>query len=375
MMEISFLILLFFCIYPYFLYPLIVTLLSKLYARDWHQDVSKQRISVIISVFNEEGVIREKIDNTLKLLYPQELLEIIMVSDGSTDRTNQIVASCEDHRVRLEAFSERKGKTACLNQVVPNAKGDIIVFTDANSMFPPDTLLKISLNFNSEQVGLVTGWTKYRKPGGEEESVGLYGRLEMITKYGESLISSCVGADGAIFAVRKNLYLPLKDYDINDFVIPLNVIGQGKRVVLDPELYCIEQPGDNESKEFRRQVRITNRTLGAISRNINFLNPFAFGSFAFFLLSHKVVRFLVPFTFVGMLITALFLTQESMIFTGFAIAQVLFICIGIAGIFKISSGRLTQLCSFFLLTIAAQLVGWIRWATGKSDVMWKPVRQ
>lgn len=374
MMEISFLILLFFCIYPYFLYPLMVTLLSKLYARDWQRDEAKQRISVIISVFNEEGVIREKIDNTLKLLYPEELLEIIIVSDGSTDRTNQIAASSGDHRVRLEAFPERKGKTACLNLVVPDAKGDIIVFTDANSMFPPDALLKFSRNFNSEQVGLVTGWTKYRKPGGDEESVGLYGRLEMITKYGESLISSCVGADGAVFAVRKHLYLPLKEYDINDFVIPLNVIGQGKRVVLDQELYCIEQPGDNESKEFRRQVRITNRTLGAIGRNIRFLNPFAFGSFAFFLLSHKVLRFLVPFTFMGTLMTALLLAKESIFFTGFAIAQLLFICIGIAGIFKISNGRLTQLCSFFLLTIAAQLVGWIRWATGKSDVMWKPVR-
>ena len=374
MMQISFLILLFLCIYPYFLYPLLITLLSRLFAADWQRGDSKQRISVIISVFNEEGVIREKIENSLRLHYPEELLEIIVVSDGSTDRTNEIASSFSDPRVRLEAFSGRNGKTACLNKVVPNAKGDIVVFTDANSMFPPDALLKFSRNFNSEQVGLVTGWTKYRKPGGDEESVGLYGRLEMITKKAESLMSSCVGADGAIFAIRKVLYQPLEDYDINDFVIPLNVIGQGKRVVLDAELYCVEEPGDNESKEFRRQVRITNRTLGAIWRNIHFLNPAAYGSFSFFLLSHKVIRFLVPFTFLGTFMTALLLASVSIFFTVFAIAQTLFICIGIAGIFKISNGRLTQLCSFFLMTIAAQLVGWIRWVTGKSDVMWKPVR-
>ena len=241
-------------------------------------------------------------------------------------------------------------------------------------MFPDDALLKFSRNFTCEEIGLVTGWTKYRKPGGEEESVGLYARLEMVTKQAESLISSCVGADGAVFAVRKNLYRPLQDYDINDFVIPLNVIGQGKRVVLDPEVYCIEQPGDNESKEFRRQVRITNRTLGAISRNIHFLNPVAYGSFAFFLLSHKVIRFLVPFAFIGTLVTGLLLAGESVFYTGFAVAQLLFICIGICGIFKLLNGRLPQLCSFFLLTIAAQLVGWVRWATGKADVMWKPVR-
>jgi cellulose synthase/poly-beta-1,6-N-acetylglucosamine synthase-like glycosyltransferase len=374
MMEILFLILIFLCIYPYFLYPLLITLLSKLFAADWQRGDSKQSISVIISVFNEEGVIREKIENSLKLHYPEELLEIIVVSDGSTDRTNQIASSYSDPRVRLEAFPGRKGKTACLNQVVPLAKGDIIVFTDANSMFPPDALLKFSRNFNSEQVGLVTGWTKYRKPGGDEESVGLYGRLEMITKKSESLVSSCVGADGAIFAIRKHLFQPLEDYDINDFVIPLNVIGQGKRVVLDSGLYCVEEPGDNESKEFSRQVRITNRTLGAIWRNIHFLNPIAYGSFSFFLLSHKVIRFLVPFTFLGTFMTAMLLANVSILFTLFAIAQALFICIGIAGILKLSNGRLTQLCSFFLLTIAAQLVGWIRWATGKADVMWTPIR-
>jgi len=373
-MAAAFIVLFSLTIYPYLLFPLIMITLSRIVGKAWKQSDSKQRISVIISVFNEEGVIRAKIENSLNLLYPAELLEIIVVSDGSTDQTNQIVSSFADPRIKLAAFSDRKGKTACLNQVVPDAKGDIIVFTDANSMFPADVLLKFARNFVCEEIGLVTGWTKYRKPGGDEESVGLYGRLEMITKQAESTISSCVGADGAVFAIRKNLYRPLQDYDINDFVIPLNVIGQGKRVVLDQELFCIEQPGDNEAKEFRRQVRITNRTLGAIGRNIRFLNPFGFGSFAFFLFSHKVVRFLVPFSFLGTLLTALLLANDSIFFSLFVAAQLLFICIGVAGILKLSNGRLIQLCSFFLLTIAAQLIGWIRWATGRADTMWKPVR-
>lgn len=373
-MAASFFILFFLTVYPYFLFPLLMIVLSRIAGKAWIRSDSKQRISVIISVFNEEGVIREKIENTLNLHYPAELLEIIIVSDGSTDLTNQIVSSFVDPRIKLAAFSERKGKTACLNQVVPDAKGDIVVFTDANSMFPVDALLKFSRNFTCEEIGLVTGWTKYRRPGGGEESVGLYARLEMITKKAESLVSSCVGADGAVFAIRKNLYQPLQDYDINDFVIPLNVIGQGKRVVLDQEVFCIEQPGDNESKEFRRQVRITNRTLGAIGRNIVFLNPLAFGSFAFFLFSHKVVRFMVPFSFMGTLITALLLASESVFFAGFVIVQLLFICFGVAGIVKFFNSQLTQLCSFFLLTLAAQSVGWLRWATGKTDVMWKPVR-
>lgn len=373
-MEASFLVLFLLTIYPYFLFPLLMIVLSHTFGKAWVRSESNQRISVIISVFNEEAVIREKIENTLQLLYPADLLEIIIVSDGSTDRTHEIVSSFTDSRIKLAAFFDRKGKTACLNQVVPEAKGDIVVFTDANSMFPSDVLLKFARNFASEEIGLVTGWTKYRKPGGDEESVGLYGRLEMVTKKAESRFSSCVGADGAVFAIRKNLYRPLQDYDINDFVIPLNVIGQGKRVVLDPEVYCVEQPGDDESKEFRRQVRITNRTLGAISRNIRFLNPFAFGTFAFFLFSHKVVRFLVPFSFLGTLITALFLAIESTFFAGFVLLQLIFIGLGCAGIFKLSHGRLIQLCSFFLMTITAQLIGWLRWGVGKADTMWKPVR-
>lgn len=373
-MATLFFILFFLTIYPYLLFPFFMTALSRLAGKAWERSDAKQRISVIISVFNEEGVIREKLENTLMLLYPAELLEIIIVSDGSTDRTNQIVTSFADPRIKLAAFSERKGKTACLNQVIPDAKGEILVFTDANSMFPVDALLNFSRNFACEEIGLVTGWTKYRKPGGEEESVGLYARLEMITKKAESLISSCVGADGAVFAIRKNLYLPLRDDDINDFVIPLNVIGQGKRVVLDQEVYCIEQPSDNESKEFRRQVRITNRTLGAIRRNARYLNPCAYGSFAFFLLSHKIVRFLVPFSFLGSLLTLLFLAAGSAVYTGLAVAQILFICLGIAAMFRRFDGRLPRLFSVFLLTLFAQLVGWLRWSTGKSDVMWKPLR-
>jgi len=374
MMPALFFTLLILSIYPYLLFPLITYFLAKIGGKDWARSNTKKPISIIISVFNEEAVIREKIENTLELQYPSDLLEIIIVSDGSTDRTDQIVTSFKDPRIKLLSFSERKGKTACLNQVVPSAEGEILVFTDANSMFLAGTLLKFTENFGCEDIGLVTGWTKYRKPGGEKETVGLYALLEMLTKKAESRISSCVGADGAVFGLRKDLYRPLKDNDINDFVIPLNVIAQGKRVVLDPELYCIEQSCDNELKEFNRQVRITNRTLGAIGRNIEFLNPGTYGTFSFFLLSHKVIRLLSPFFVIGTAVIGLLLAAQSLFYAGVVIAQLLFFAIGVLGSFKLMNGRLPQLCSLFLLTLAAQFVGWIRWATGKSDTLWKPAR-
>jgi len=374
MLETSFYILLFLCLYPYLLYPLAVSALAKTAGRKWPRGDSLQRFSIVISVYNEERVIREKIENTLNLAYPGHLLEILVVSDGSTDRTNDIVQSFAGSAVKLVAFADRQGKTACLNRTVPDAMGDIVLFTDANSMFPPDLLRELSADFSSDEIGLVTGWTKYRKSGGTDETVGLYARLEMMTKRAESMVSSCVGADGAVFAIRKDLYQPLEAHDINDFVIPLHVVAQGKRAVLDPAVYCIEQPGGSETKEYRRQVRITNRTLRAIGRNMRFLNPFRYGSFSIFLLSHKVIRFLVPFTFLGVLAAAVFLIDRSIFYAVFSTAQLSFIGIGIAGMLKLFSGRFARLCSFFLLTIAAQLVGWTRWTSGKTDIMWKPAR-
>ena len=373
-MESLFFILLFLTAFPYFIFPLLVIMWGKISGKIWQQGEIRPRVSMIISVFNEEGVIGDKIRNALSLSYPEELFEVVVVSDGSTDRSNEIVSSFTDSRVVFMPFTERKGKTSCLNQAVLKAKGDILLFTDANSMFPPDLLLHATRNFADPAIGLVTGWTKYRKAEGDEESVGLYARLEMATKKAESMISSCVGADGAIFAIRKPLYQPLQDYDINDFVIPLNVIGQGKRVVLDTDVFCFEEPGEDESKEFRRQVRITNRTLGAIWRNIQYLNPLNYGTFALFLLCHKVVRFLLPFFFFGVLIVALFLAGRSAVYLLFALAQGVFIGIGLAANYKLVNGRFPQLCSFFLMTIAAQSVGWMRWITGKSDTMWKPER-
>lgn len=373
-MNYIFYTLIFLSAYSYCIYPLIVFVLSLLFGDDLVRNDVTPSMSVIISVFNEERIIEEKLINTLSLEYSKDLLEIIVVSDGSTDNTNDIVSNFSDPRLVLKAFTERSGKTACLNRIVPEAKGEIIVFTDANSMFPSDTLSKIARNFADPSIGLVTGWTKYLGSEGDKETTGLYSRLEKMTKYWESLVCSCVGADGAIFALRKTLYKPLQDYDINDFVIPLNAVAQNRRVVLDPEVFCLEQPSQDELKEFRRQARITTRTLGAIHRNLRFLNPLKFGLFSFFLLSHKLIRFMVPFFLVGTLLAGVVLFGNSIICAGIFLAQLFFIIVGVAGIFARLKGRLADFCKFFLVTSLAQLAGWVRFLFGKTDTMWTPQR-
>ena len=362
-------------IYSYLIYPTALLVLSKVLRNPQPQqyDITPY-VSIIISAYNEELVIKEKILNTLALDYPNELLEIIISSDGSTDRTNEIVSEIKDSRVVLRSF-ERLGKTACLNRTVPDARGDIILFTDANSMFESNLLNRVVRNFTSSDIGLVTGWTKYRSHKAAQGTTGIYSSLEKITKHWESQISSCVGADGAIFAIRKSLYQPLKEHEINDFVIPLHVIKQGKRVVLDPEVFCFEEPSKEIRGEYRRQVRITTRTLNAIRHHMEFINPLRFGFFSFFLISHKVFRFTVPFFLMGVFMTNILILDKrpflySMIFFG----QVLFIVGGILNILGKVNGRISGFCKIFLITSAAQLVGWMRTFLGVSDTMWTPLR-
>jgi cellulose synthase/poly-beta-1,6-N-acetylglucosamine synthase-like glycosyltransferase len=340
--------------------------------RDWLKQEITPSVSVIISAYNEEAVIDQKVRNALALDYPEDHLEVIVSSDGSTDRTNKIVSEIQDHRLTLFAFPERVGKTACLNKVIQKAKGEIVLFTDANSMFTSDLLLNVVRNFADQDIGLVTGWTRYHKPGGSEETTSLYSKFEKWTKIRESSVSSCVGADGAVFAIRKELYRILQEYDINDFVIPLDVIRQKKRVVMDPEVFCFEEPTHEAGAEYQRQVRITARTLGAIHRNLDFLNPFRFGVFAYFLFSHKIMRFLVPFFLIGTFLTNLLLLTTSWFYALTLLGQIVVGLLGVASTTPFGKGKLASIAGFFLLTVAAQLVGWLKVLSGASFTVWNP---
>jgi cellulose synthase/poly-beta-1,6-N-acetylglucosamine synthase-like glycosyltransferase len=367
-------------VYPYAIYPLLVGLWSRLGARRWAQAPGTPSATLIISAYNEEDVIGRKVENALALDYPADRLQILVASDGSSDRTAEIVRSFPAGRVRLLDHGTRRGKTACLNDAVPQATGEIIAFTDANAMLPRETMRNISRHFSDPVIGLVTGWTRYTQHHGDDTggSPGLYARLERATKSSESAVSSCVGADGAIFGMRRALFQPLRDDDINDFVIPLDVVGQGHRVVLDSDVYCIEEAAEGGEREFRRQTRITNRTLLAIFRRSRFLNPLRFGSFAVFLMSHKVLRFLVPFFFAGSLLAGLQVyTQHgpaAPVAAAWVIGQVGFLVLGLLGLAWRDLGRLVHVCAYLLLTLSAQVVGWSRWARGTMDVTWKPER-
>lgn len=373
-MKRAFVVSLLLLVYSYLIYPGVLFVLSRILRRMWKRKDVEPYVSVVISAYNEEGVIREKVHNTLSLDYPTHKLEVIVSSDGSTDRTNEIVSGIEDPRLNFLAFPQRSGKTACLNRIVPAAKGEIVVFTDANSVLPPLVLRRIVRNFADSAVGLVTGWTKYRSPSGEEVPTGGYARYEKALKIMESAGGSCVGADGAVFAIRKSLYRPLRDDDINDFVIPLDVIRQEQRVVLDPDVFCFEEASEGAGNEFQRQVRITTRTLWAIRRNRDMLNPCKCGLFSFYLLSHKVMRFLSPYFFISTYLTNMALLGGRGVFRLIFLGENLFLAGALGGFADGSGNPVLRLCRMLLVTFAAQGLAWIRMLAGLTDTMWSPRR-
>lgn len=343
-------------------------------------DQLEPKVSLLISAYNEEAVIEDKILNSLALNYRKDLLEIVVVSDSSDDRTNDIVTRYTDKGVVLRHYEGRIGKTACLNKAVPLAKGDVIIFTDANSRYDKDVIKELVRHFADDSVGFVTGITKYIVKDGDRaiDSIDVYSLIEERTKLLESKINSCVGADGAIFAIRKHLYQPLNDYDINDFVIPLNIIKQGFRGILTNKALCIEEAATGTKDEFKRQVRITNRTIRAIFNNINLLNTFKFGFFSFELLSHKISKLFVPFFMMILFVSNLILISQGKVYSVVLMGQLICYLTALLKYRGYSINGLTRIFSTFYTFITVNLAilwGWIEYLKGKTYTTWSPMQR
>jgi cellulose synthase/poly-beta-1,6-N-acetylglucosamine synthase-like glycosyltransferase len=334
-------------------------------------------VTVIIPAYNEERSLDAKIRNVLATDYPSDRLDVVVVSDASTDRTNDIARSFADRGVRLVVQERRSGKSAGLNQAMALSRGEIVVFTDANAMYSASTIPALVKYFARPRIGLVTGYTRYVAVDREDvaETTNVYTSLERVIKSAESRWGCCVGADGAIFAMRRSLFRPLRHDDINDLVLPLGVIEQGYECVLAADAYCTEQPGSSLDSEYRRQSRITNRTLGALWRHIGLLNPVRFGRFSFFLFSHKVVRFLVPIFLVTAFVALVLLAPVHQVY----LVAAALVSLGLAAAVGLSRrrrrwtapARLLSTMGVFLTINAAVLEGWWTFLRGRREVVWQ----
>ncbi len=366
-------------LYAYVGYPLVLAVLGLFRTRGPASPETERlpKVSLLISAYNEVAAIEDKLTNSLDLDYPGELLEIVVVSDASGDGTDDIARKYEDRGVVLKRCEGHIGKTACLNRAVPEAAGDIIVFSDANSRYDRRALRCLVERFSDRKIGFVTGRTEYLSPAGDggSSAAGLYTRVEGLTKTLEGRIGSCVGADGAIFAIRKSLYRPLDASDINDLVIPAKIVQQGYRGVLAPDAFCLEPAAPDVSGEFTRHVRITTRSLRAIFRHPGLLNPFRYPLFSFELASHKLIRFLVPFAlftafFFNVLIVAV---GGGPVYGAALFLQVCLYVLWLAGSLNIPLFFLTRpsrAAHTFCAVNLAILIGWIKFLKGEKFTTW-----
>jgi cellulose synthase/poly-beta-1,6-N-acetylglucosamine synthase-like glycosyltransferase len=367
-------------VYTYAGYPLLLMLISRFRRKPVLRREFTPAVTVIIAAYNEERDLAAKLENTLALDYPKSKLEIIVTSDCSTDRTDEIVHSFAPRGVRLHRQTERLGKTAAQNAAVEKATGEILLFSDATTHYRADVLRLLMRSFADESVGCATGNVIYAHDADSSVSHGTrsYWNYEFLLKKHESAITSLIGVCGCMYAVRRSAYVPLYHEACSDFLVATTMVRQGLRAVYEPEAVCVEEPNAKANKELAVRVRIIAQTLADLWRNRDVLNPFRKGFYAVQLLSHKVLRYLVPLFLIVLLITSGLLVFKSLFYATFFIAQIGFYLAAAASALMIRLGvnsRLLALPQYFVITNVACLIALFKLVSGERYIKWEPVRE
>ncbi|MCA9405374.1 MAG: glycosyltransferase family 2 protein [Candidatus Omnitrophica bacterium] len=362
--------------YSYVVYPIILILIDKLFkSKQFRLSDDLPGVSIIIAAYNEEKVIQARIENCLGLDYPKDKLEIIIASDGSDDRTNDIVRPFAAQGVVLYDYQQRRGKVNVLNETIPKAKYDIVLFSDANTMFKVDAVKKLVRYFGDEKVACVVGALEFVSADGSRtgELEGFYWRYETMMKKREGRRGSLLGANGAIYALRKELYEHCPaDTIVEDFFIPMRLLNKGYYVVYEPRANAIEEAAHKIVHEKQRRIRIGAGDFQALFRLGPMLNPFkGFSAFAFW--SHKVLRWFAPFFLIIAFILNGLLLGEAYYKVWFGL-QILFYMSALIG--QILSWadhnvKFFNLCYYFVSMNMALFLGFIRFVTNTQNVKWK----
>lgn len=377
-MELIFWLASLFVIYIYIGYPLLLKYLPKLprQAVDTTSDY-QPKVTILIPAFNEAAVIEATIRNKLEQDYPTDAIQIIVISDESEDGTDDIVKRIAetDSRIHLIRQTPRQGKTAGLNLAVPQATGDIIIFSDANSHYHPKALKELVNCFKNPDVGYATGKMVYTNSDGSlvGDGCSAYMKYENYMRSLETQIGSIVGVDGGIDAIRKDLYQPMNPDQLPDFVLPLKVITQGKRVIFCEQALLNEESLSNSQSEFRMRVRVSLRAYWAMWDMKHLFNPFKYKMFTLQLTSHKLLRYLafIPLTLV--FISNGFITGNSDFYHATFLAQILFY--GTASFVVLNEGtnnRWLGLVHYFCLINIASAMAFLKFIKREKIVVWKP---
>lgn len=366
--------------YVYVGYPLLVYIVSVLAPRALRSAPVEPHVTVLITAFNEERDIRQKLENTLAIDYPANKLEIIVASDGSTDKTDEIVREFEPRSVKLFRMEGRAGKTATQNHAVDLASGEIILFSDATTIYQPDVLHNLLPPFADDRVGCVAGRLVYVDE--ENTSVGKgatsYWSYETFLKIRESQACSLIGASGCLYAVRKSAYEPMYPEACSDFLICTNLFRRGLRSVFAPEAVCSEQTNLNTDQEMQMRVRVIAQTFTDLWRNRDMLNPLKSGFFAVELFSHKVLRYFVPVLLAVVLVMSVVLMRTSPFYLIALSCQFAFYVAALAGWIIERRGRRLSLLAmplYFTLANLASALGFLQFIRGERYARWEPIRE
>ncbi|MCH7575725.1 MAG: glycosyltransferase family 2 protein [Candidatus Marinimicrobia bacterium] len=287
-------------------------------------------VSLLIPAYNEEAVIRQKVANSLELDYPRSHLEIVVASDGSTDKTGAMLKAYSKLEIRSIIYRKRRGKSEVINRTVPKLLGDIVIVSDASAMLDPDAIKKLLERLNDPEVGCVSG--KYRVINGDDSSrgrgEGLYFKYETFLKSKESDFNSILGAHGSLYAIRKHLFQPLVTGIINDdYIIPMQIVEQGYRSVYADDAISTEIAATTIAGEAMRRRRINIGNVQQLFVLRNLLNPLR-GKIAFQFISHKLLRLLSPAFLLALMISAVCIGGPF--YSTIFVLQLLFHALGVA---------------------------------------------
>ena len=337
-------------------------------------------VTLVISCYNEAAVIEKKLNNALALDYPTDKLNIVVVSDGSDDSTDEKVKALSNPRIKLIRQEGRLGKTMGINLAMEQIRSQITVFSDANAMYAPDAISRLAENFDDPKVGYAVGAALYTdaNSGASANNENLYWRYELAIKEMESKLHSVVGGDGAIYAIRTELWEPLQQQDINDFVNPLQIIAKGYRGVFDPKARCYEETAGDFGREVARKERIVNRSIRGLMRVKAVMNPRKNGVFAWEVISHKLLRWLIPvFLVLGVAGSALLAAQGLSLFQLITFGSLALLALATAGHLSKNKNDLPVWLSvpyYFVLVNAYSVRGVLSAVRGETQVTWNSAR-
>ncbi len=350
--------------YTYIIYPILIYLLSQFYKKSTRGKYLYPKVSVIISAYNEETNIENKIKTLLNLEYPENNIEFLIGSDGSTDKTDEIIKRYP--RIKYFRQEIREGKPSMLNSLVSKATGDIVVFTDARQRLDSKAIQEIVKYFEDAKVGSVSGELHYEWEDGNKTAsgLGLYWKYEKFIRKSESRMGSMLGATGALYAIRRKLFPQLPaNLILDDVYIPLKIVEKGFRAIFDKRAKVYDKIFVDTSVEFLRKTRTLAGNYQLFFHLRELFNPFK-GKIAWQFFSHKFLRLIVPFLLILLLVSSIRMPI-------FLWLQIIFYMLALLGVVFKKENKLFDIPHMFCVMNIAAIVGLYQIIFGKIDSKWQ----